>query len=341
MKITTKDFQILEGINTFEFSQGINVIVGPNASGKSSLFYALENCLTNPSGVSDCINYDAKSAEVTLEDNDESVTWIRTSDSSTYLNNKTHQKYVKASKLDSRDIADLGFCFNNKGKVANIHDEWSVLFPFGESDSDMFRLFEDIFNISCSFQIIDEMKKDEQYVKSNISNYQKEKQQLNEKITALTTIKEKVSKNKIDSYIQDLNEYSQQVSKLGQDYSTYLKASRLKNVVLPEVFDTTKLYECQHNYENLQKEYEHYITNKQKANIKIPDISLDLDIIDIQSIRNDYEQYCVTKSDISNNLVQVDKIATRIKEIQEEMEKFKFCPTCGHILEGNECLCMN
>ena len=74
MKVILNDFQILEGENTFEFPEGINVVVGPNASGKSSMFYAIENALTNPNGVDDCINYNSKQTKVTIENNKESKT---------------------------------------------------------------------------------------------------------------------------------------------------------------------------------------------------------------------------------------------------------------------------
>ena len=50
MKVTTKDFQILQGTNTFEFPVGITVIQGKTGSGKTTLFYAIEDCLINPSG---------------------------------------------------------------------------------------------------------------------------------------------------------------------------------------------------------------------------------------------------------------------------------------------------
>ena len=41
MKVITKDFQILEGVHEFEFKPGINMVIGPNASGKSSLLIRL------------------------------------------------------------------------------------------------------------------------------------------------------------------------------------------------------------------------------------------------------------------------------------------------------------
>ena len=67
MKVKTKDFQILKGEHEFEFPVGITVIQGKTGSGKTTLFYAIDDCLTNPSGVDDVINWDAKSASVTIE----------------------------------------------------------------------------------------------------------------------------------------------------------------------------------------------------------------------------------------------------------------------------------
>ena len=55
MKVTTKDFQILKGEHTFEFPVGITVIQGKTGSGKTTVFYAVEDCLTNPSGVDEVL----------------------------------------------------------------------------------------------------------------------------------------------------------------------------------------------------------------------------------------------------------------------------------------------
>ena len=159
MKVITKDFQILNGEHEFEFPVGVTVIQGESASGKSSLFYAIQYCLTNPSGVDYVINWDAKQTQVTIENNGNSVTWVKTPTSSEYINNTTGEKFVKASKLDSRDIADLGFYFDHKDNVINIQGEWSVLFPFGLTDTEMFKQFEEIFNIACAYQIVDDIKK--------------------------------------------------------------------------------------------------------------------------------------------------------------------------------------
>ena len=333
MKVTTKDFQILEGENTFEFNEGINMVVGPNGSGKSSLFYAVENCLTNPSGVSDCINYNSDKAEVKLEVNNESVSWIRTPESSIYKNNKNKKEFVKASKLDSRDIADLGFYFDKKNRVVNIHDEWSILFPFGESDSDTFRLFEDIFNISCSFLVIDEMKKDEQTIKSYIVQNQKQKEDLNIRLEKLNEIKEKVKLSDIENYLNLVVEKEQLTSKLREDYTTFSKSALLQNITLPKVFDVTELYNTYNKLQNIEKDFNVYQNISKKVNITIPKINLNLDDIkEPKDLKTEYEQYCLNKAQVETYEDELKEINKRKIFLTDEISKIKVCPTCGRPL---------
>ena len=334
IKLTTKDFQILEGDNTFDFDTGINMVVGPNASGKSSIFYAIENCLLNPNGVSDCINYNHDSCEVKIETKDESISWIRSLDSSTYINNKTNQKYVKASKLDSRDLANLGFYFDNKNRVVNIHNEWSTLFPFGESDSDMFRLFEDIFNISCSFLVIDEMKKDEQRIKSEIVQNQAKKSECLDRLDQLQSIKAKVKQSDVDYYSNLVMEKTQQTSKIREDYGAYTKSALLSNVVLPKVFDVSELYETLHNMQDIQEDFNYYQINKAKVNLIVP--KLNEDILNFEApniLKQNYEQYCLLKANILDYQDKYEEIEREKFKLEEKISKIKVCPTCGREIE--------
>lgn len=334
MKVTLSNFQILEGENTFEFPEGINVVVGPNASGKSSMFYAIENALTNPNGVDDCINYNHNEAKVTIENNDNSLTWIRRVGSSTYIDNKNNATYVKASKLDSRDLANLGFYFDTKNRVVNIHNEWSVLFPFGESDTDMFRLFEDIFNISCSFQIIDEMKKDEQNIKSSICQAQTDKASLQNRLSTLVNITAKVNSNDLDEHINKLNECLQLTSELEKDYENFSKNYLYKNVVLPPVYDVSLLYEASHKLETINNDFENYKHLKEKAALSLPTISLDFSLpVYDDTLNNEYEQYCITRANLLSLQQELNQLCIQKQCIEEKIKQIKVCPTCGKMLE--------
>lgn len=334
MKIILNNFQILEGENVLEFNEGINVVVGPNASGKSSMFYAVENALTNPNGVDDCINYNHNQTSVTIENNNNSITWIRKPGSCEYVNNLTGDRYVKASKLDSRSLGDLGFYFDLKNRVVNIHNEWSVLFPFGESDADMFRLFEDIFNISCSFQVLDEMKKDEQNLKSNLSKSQIEKSSLVNRLQTLNEMKDAVSVDDLNYYLQTIQSCSQRASELEEDYKMFSKYYLYKNIVLPPVYDVSNLYQAFHNLQTVQNDYNTLIGLQSKASIQLPDIKTDYIIPEFDNqLKVDYEQYCVCKADLADLQRQLVEFDKRKQELEQEISKIRVCPTCGSILE--------
>ena len=332
MRIITEDFQILKDTNEFEFNPGINIIIGCNGSGKSSLFYAVENCLSNPNGVDDCINHDSNSARVTINNNGQSITWIREKGSSSYINNLDGSTYVKASKLNSTNIADLGFYFDKKNRIMNIHNEWSTLFPFGESDNDMFRLFEDIFNISCSFEILDNIRKDEQELKSKIKHLKIEKEQKTERLNKLNEISSKVNLIDISNLIDSLEEFTSSKETLKQDYSEYCTNYPICNIVLPRGFDATVLYDCQYKLTLMRQELQDY-----KKNCIDRDISLSLkvkqfDIIEPTDLREALVMYQELQNTIKQNINTIRELNEQIVEIQRELDKISICPTCGRPL---------
>lgn len=338
MKVTLNDFQILKGETELEFPNGITVLVGSNASGKSSIFYAIQNALTNPNGVADCINYDSSKTSVRIENNNNDVTWVKTLTSSEYINNKTQENFVKASKLDSRDIADLGFYFDNKNKVINIHDEWCVLFPFGESDTDMFRLFEDIFNISCSFQIIDEMKKDEQYIKTAITSSQSCITSLQSKKTVLHQIKDRIKKSDITERIGRINNSKNLVVQVQEDFITFSRNYLMTKINFPQMYDTDRLSNAVNDYNNVNIDYNHYCKDSRLKNAKleISDYSLDKmkDLsYEVVTLEKDFNDYKNEKFYINTYKEQIERLNKKYNEINEDLSKIEVCPTCGQVIE--------
>lgn len=339
MKVTLNDFQILKGETELEFPNGITVLVGSNASGKSSIFYAIQNALTNPNGVSECINNESNKTSVRIENNNSDITWVKTQTSSEYINNKTQEHFVKASKLDSRDIADLGFYFDNKNKVINIHDEWCVLFPFGESDTDMFRLFEDIFNISCSFQIIDEMKKDEQFIKTAITSSQSCISSLQSKKTVLHDIKDRIKESDISEHINRINNSKELVSALQDDFTAFSRNYLLTQIKLPQVYDTNRLSNVVDDYNTINSDYNHYYKDNQIKNIRLSIQEYNLDRLkdlsyELVSLNKEFNDYKQEKSYINVYLEQIEMLNNKYNTINEEISKVKVCPTCGQVIGG-------
>ena len=329
MKVRTKDFQRLKGENEFEFPVGITVIQGRSGSGKSSVFYAIEDCLTNPSGVADVINWDAKQAEVEIENDGGYAKWIKTASSCEYVD-KDGKEYIKASKIDSRDIADLGFYFNPKGNIVNIHGEWSKLFPFEASDTEMFKLFEDIFNISSSFQIVESIKKDEQGFKAQINSINKELNDLTQQNNNLEYVLESLDKD-VDKYINNLSIYQNKLKELSEDYSLYQNTLSNKTLNIPNEFDTGIIQSTLNKYNILINDYNTYANSLNMANISLPS-EYTLELKENPYIA-DYNLYSQLLKDIQTYDTNLNDCNLRIQTLEEEKAKIKVCPTCGRPLE--------
>ena len=330
MRVKTKDFQILKGEHEFEFPEGITVIQGKTGSGKTTLFYAIQDCLTNPNGVDDAINWDAKSTSVTIENNDNKITWTKTPTSSEYRNELTGQQFVKASKIDSTNLGDLGFYIKD-GDVLNIQDEWKILFPFGLKDTEMFRLFEDIFNISCSFTIIDDYKKDEKEIKSQINTVTSQINDLTSKKSTITDILNKINKQDLETYISQINTKKQVVSEISEDYNNLSNYEKYKTVNVPSLFDTTKMVNNGTYYNTILEDYNKYQNNHYLLEIKLPE-KKEFNLKENPYLQ-DYTNYCNNKQTIDLYTEEIKTLDEQMNKLKEELSKIKVCPTCGKPLE--------
>lgn len=333
MKVTTKDFQILKGENTFEFPTGITIIQGESGNGKSTVFYAILYALTNTSGVASCINWDAKSASVRIQNNGADITWIKTPTSSEYVDNLTGQNYVKASKLDARDIGDLGFYFDSKDNIVNMHHEWSVLFPYGQSDADMFRLFEDIFNISCSFKIIDEFKKDEQEQKQRINQLNSEVNSLTQTKNAIAEILENVKEEEVDIFLNSLKTSENYLKEVQNDLTKMQSAYVYASKQIPNEYNLDSLYQYNLYKEQLLQDYKKYTQLQKLAMMSIPEQrEVVLPDTNVNPYYQDYELLNTTLQNIELYKQQLEKLDSQLEQENYKLSQIKVCPTCGHKL---------
>ena len=327
MKVTTKGFQILKDETTFEFEPGITILQGESANGKSSLFYAIEYCLLNTPGTDYCINWDCKQAEVTIENNGNSVTWVKTPTSSTYINNKTGQTFVKASKLDSRDIADLGFRFDHKDNILNLNGEWSTLFPFGLSTTEMFKQFEDIFNITSSYQILDLIKKDEQQINSEMNFAKQNINNLTQSKGKIENILGSVDINKLDNLIINLEQDQSFMEELQKDINTYNTMLHRTQLTIPNIYEDTKFYELNNVLKNLEEDLNIYKVNQKRSHINIPELK-EFNIIEPEIVK-EYSIYENKQNEIISLDKQLNELTEQENILKEKLKEIKVCPTCG------------
>lgn len=334
MKVTVDNLQkITHG--EFEFPVGLTIICGRNGSGKTALFRGIDGLLTNKSGTAGYIQHGKPDCRVTIENNGNSVTWVRKKASSEYIDNNTGKSYPKASKLDSRDIADLGFYFDRKGKVVNIHDEWSVLFPFGESESEMFKLFEDIFGISCSATVVDELKKDESVCKTDIARINEEYDR--NKLT-IENIDKEYALIEVDKCldlgknIKCLNELAEEIEKHLPEYASSKEVSKRVVPNVQAIDDLTLIVQkFSKKCEDIEADLVLYKNSLSCYNINIPELNQTL--FSFKDVDIPLAEYKSLKSDVERHTNTVQHLVVQEQELKAELSKIKVCPTCGRPIE--------
>ena len=224
----------------------------------------------------------------------------------------------------------MGFYIKD-GDVVNIQDEWKLLFPFGLKDTDMFRLFEDIFNISCSFMIIDDYKKEEQGIKSSIDQTTKQINAITQDLTNITDILNKFNEQELTNLIDTINTKQQVVSQLQESFNNLSKMIKYTQIKVPQLYDTTDLVKQSTYYTQLKEDYNKYLVNQSKVNINLPDEKT-FDLKENPYIQ-DYNSYKQLLRDIQDYETSLNNYDAQISNLEKEKAKIKVCPTCGRPLE--------
>ena len=200
LKLSLQNFQsISEGELTFK--TGLNFIIGQSNSGKSATFRALKACLLNPSGSKHFIKKGSGRATVTLSYNGNDISWSKTEKANSYLING--EEYRNTGRSDAFKILDgeTGFVRGEKSSVLmNVEEELQLPFPFGISDQDLFKLFENVFCVSDSAVILKSAKDHESKVKDDIESLEFERTKVQVKLNSLHELKEEVDLKKLEEY---------------------------------------------------------------------------------------------------------------------------------------------
>lgn len=199
LKLLLHNFQSISD-GELVFKTGLNFIIGQSNSGKSATFRALKACLSNPSGSQRFIKRGHNQAEVTLLYNGNEIIWDRTQKESSYIING--EEFVKTGKSDAFKILndETGFTRDSNDVIMNIEEELQIPFPFGLSNSDLFKLYENVFCVSDSAIILKSAKEHEDEVKSEITSIELELNKNKSKLMALKDFKETVDINKLKKY---------------------------------------------------------------------------------------------------------------------------------------------
>jgi energy-coupling factor transporter ATP-binding protein EcfA2 len=343
-----------------EIDEGLTLITGPNSSGKSSLIRALSALISNPSGGKSFIKYgeDFALVELTLEGK-ETVYWQRKKDTVLYkIGDGTFIKMGRGNVFDV--MTDFPMIRDDSDEIVNIQDEWSVTFPFGYSNTDLFALFENVIG-SLSNSILPEMKKDETEIKRMVDTNKISLDSLLSKLSQVESGYSSIDRSMLDRYLVEVEKMQSDLWYMKEDYckmeqlyslSRYrfdepIDESPLKiylelvtdneklsllSRMLEQHFDTDVDVSSLSDIEILEKDYNQIVLLEQIFAVDIHEMEILIDV----SILEDKDFLDGVIFSMGQLQKSIETLDAQLKDVETEIGKIDVCPLCGNQLRGDD-----
>ena len=359
LKLSLENFQSISK-GELIFHTGTNVIIGQSNSGKSATFRALKACLSNPSGSQRFIKKGTSHSSVMLEYNGNQIIWKRTPKENSYIVNG--ETYLKTGKSNAfKIVEDTGFAVDSNDTIMNIEEELQLPFPFGMSDSDLFKLYENVFCISDSAIILKSAKGVEDKTKVEIATIENDIVKNENKLKELVEFKDTIDLNKLRGMRSELVDKNNRILDLKDGLPIIKKALKVQSIkleektfedLLPEYRDNRSLKKTVNQLKRL-----HHIAKKLKEVVQPKEVSL----IEYQNLRqlsdtirvlnnleglsvsikvfksqieayNDLKNYLNDIKSIKRSIKvkkeQLKEVESRVKDVEVKLKEFKVCPLC-------------
>jgi exonuclease SbcC len=359
MQIHIKNFQSIRD-GEMSFPIGVSTIVGATNSGKTALIRAITSILTNPPEARGFITHGKDKTEVDMEYNENSIVWSRTAKDSYYdVNGELHQKI---GKTDLFEFVNTGFYRTEDGEIINIQDEWSPLFPFGRTDSQMYKLFEDVFCINDSTIVLSKIKADESESKKDIVSITQNYNRTLKKIDKLGEFLLDLDIDTMSDYRSRFTLLNSEVSDLNSSVGIVQKdiktVSSISSLKIDEIdmtcFDRLNETDIAYRYmrtninllnldkmENIDFSVFKDVEDLDKSvrdldkSLRILNVDIDVPVIDtdifneVVELESEQDKVVQLLREIKDINVEMDGIDSELEEVKDKLDSLKVCPLCG------------
>lgn len=362
MKLKIENFQSLEGINEFTFNPGITMIVGASNSGKTVLIRALRGLILNYISTSKAkkyITHFKDHLQVDLQFNEEiKYSWYKDTKNTIYKIEDINadpetQTFEKAGNDDLESICEKAnyefpFVIRDK-KLINTHTEKDSLpFPFDLNDVELFKMFEELYNVSSSGLIFKFMKSLETKTNSEIKSVKEQIEVDKQKIEKIIDLEDKYEIEKLEEL--KLKAEKVQAGMIGIDEDIKIAARNNKTCkIIREFLDTTpyienaeakvdKAIDLIKESKEIAKDIKIIDSNNkiEQINVYKKDFNTVL-ISDFNALSSDYNKAKSLNNELKIAQEEIDELLKEQKEIQEELAKVDICPLCKQpIKRGDE-----
>lgn len=353
MKLTLEGFQVHKDRVEIDFKPGVTMIVGASSSGKTSIQRAIKGLILNYKGnprkwISH--NKDHLQVDLQLTEDGTVYSWMKTAKGQTEYQiidqDGDVQNYEKCGNEDIYSF-DPNFPFVLRDKqLINLYTEKEGLpFPFNLNDVELFKMFEELYNISSSAVIFKFMKKLETQTNSNISANKETIAQNKTRLEKIVEVEDRYDLEKLETLKERAEKVQAGMLGIDDDIRTAAKNNKISKAikaVLEEAKDpawSAKLVDIvKTNLEDandLQKDIRIVNSNSKIENVNIYKKEFDTAVIEpFKTLSSDYKLANTLENSLKDLEEQANELESEYKEVKEQLSQIKTCPLCGQSLEG-------
>ena len=346
-KLNIENFQSIKDKTSIEFIPGVNLIIGPSNSGKTAILRALTGLILNYKGkVKKYLSHFQDKIQVDLQlKEDEIYTWIKSEKGTEYVINKdgVEEVYKKSGNNNIFDfVQDFPFILRDK-KLINTHTEHDGLpFPFSLNDVELFKMFEDLYNVSSTAIVFKFLKKLETQTNSEINSLEGNIEENKHRVEAIVELENHYN-------LEDLEQKRELASRLLTNFKDLeldlIKArsnnsicKKIKTILEDRSDDAHDLkidLEQINNFFKLKEDYIIANNNSKLDNIQLYNKDFETSIIDsYNALLCDIKILNNLDKELKSLDLEEKDLNLEYEEIKSQLDKIEICPLCGNNLKG-------
>ena len=344
-KLTIENFQSIKEKTEIDFIEGVNLIIGPSNSGKSAVLRALRGLILNYKGnVKKYLTHNQNQIEVNLQlDDEEKYTWLKSDKGTIYkvedlIDNK-EEEYKKAGNNNIFDyVPEFPFVLRDK-QLINTHTEHDGLpFPFNMSDLELFKMFEDLYNVSSSATILKFMKKVESQANTAISSLEENIARNKNRINAIIELEDKYNIEELEKKKELAENLINNSQQLITDYNQARENNKISKAI-KTILENKQTFDLSiiNDYSQLKEDYKIVQSNNEIENINIYTKEFDTSQFDsYKELYSDFKLFKSLEYDLNSLSEEEKELLEEKYQIEAQLAEIEICPLCGNKLRRKE-----
>lgn len=349
LKVAIRNFEVL-GTANLVFYPGITIIGGPNSSGKSSVFRAISAAILNSSLAKTQIKHGAEECSVGLKAEDsKSVVFTRSEKSAQYVINR-NEEFSTLNRSSLPDIyKEFPFVIDQKQLMCMMR-EGEALFPYGNTSTAMYKLFERFMSVSNSERVFKQIREDTRRVRDEQSTTQYKLNLVDQKMTAVRQFLNEYTEETLQKYIQVAQKCEGMFQEIQEDRIILRSCEALSNIPVWEyqtfpddtnyrflqqdiAFVETCLGIPKFDVRNFEFVFSGIFEDVQQAALFQELSTFEFTIRDFSDISLEAYQDCTHAISIFSEVETITRTIQQHTEtlsaLEKEFSAFDTCPLCG------------